>query len=63
MFAIGQQVFPKWSQRLPAYTVARVGAIMVTLRDQQGYIEVMHKDDIVAQDPAVVYEEVKYEVI
>ena len=63
MFTVGQEVFPKWSQRLPAFTVMRVGAIMVTLMDDGGNREIMHKDDIVARDPAVAYDQPRYEAL
>lgn len=63
MFKVGQEVFPKWSQRLPAFTVARVGAIMVTLVDECGNRAVMHKADIVVRDPAVTYEAPRYEAL
>jgi hypothetical protein len=63
MFTVGQEVFPKWSQRLPAFTVARVGAVMITLMDDGGNRETMHRDDIVARDPAVVYSAPRYEAL
>jgi hypothetical protein len=63
MFAVGQQVFPKWSQRLPAFTVTRVGAVTVTIVDDGGNREIMHKDDIVARDPAAHYESPRYEAL
>jgi len=63
MFEIGQEVFPKWSQRLPAFRVVRVGAIMVTLLNESGDREIMHKDDIVARDPAAHYDRPRYEAL
>jgi ABC-type sulfate transport system substrate-binding protein len=62
-FKRGDMVFPKWSQRLPAFKVSQVGAIMVSLVDECGNREVMHKDDIVLQDPAVVYDRPRYEAL
>jgi hypothetical protein len=63
MFTVGQQVFPKWSQRLPAFTVTRVGAVTVTIVYDGGNREIMHKDDIVARDPAAVYSAPRYEAL
>jgi len=63
MFTVGQQVFPKWSQRLPAFTVTRVGAVTVTMVDDCGNREIMHRDDIVARDPAVTYQAPRYEAL
>lgn len=59
-FKVGQEVFPKWSQFLPAFKVSQVGAIMIAIVDEWGNKEVMHKDDIVARDPAVSYEAPRY---
>jgi hypothetical protein len=63
MFTVGQEVFPKWSQRLPAFTVVRVGAVSITLMDDGGNREIMHTDDIVARDPAAHYEAPRYEAL
>jgi hypothetical protein len=63
MFTVGQQVFPKWSQRLPAFTVVRVGAVTVTLLDDGGNRAIMHKYDIVARDPAADYDRPRYEAL
>lgn len=62
-FKLGDQVFPKWSQRLPAFTVVRVGAVTVTVMDDGGNREIMHIDDIVARDPAAHYDQPRYEVL
>ena len=63
MFTVGQQVFPKWSQRLPAFRVSKIGAIMITMVDECGNREIMHKDDIIARDPAAHYERPRYEAL
>lgn len=62
-FKRGDKVFPKWSQVLPAFRVSQVGAIMVALVDEWGNKEVMHKDDIVLQDPNRTYEQPRYEAL
>lgn len=54
-FKPGDSVFPKWSQVLPAFKVVTVGVIMVTVVDEWGNREIMHKDDLVVQDPARDY--------
>lgn len=63
MFTIGQEVFPVWSQRLPAFRVSHVGAIMVSLVDEWGNREIMHRNDIVARDPNRVYNAPRYEAL
>lgn len=60
-FKVGDQVFPVHSQRLPAYTVAHVGAVMITIIDSARYRELVHRDDIVLRDPAVQYSTVQYD--
>jgi hypothetical protein len=62
-FKRGDMVFPKWSQRLPAFKVVQVGAIMVSLVDEWGNREIMHYKDIVMQDPNRVYEAPRYEAL
>lgn len=62
-FKLGDQVFPKWSQRLPAFTVVRVGAVTVTVMDDGGNREIMHIYDIVARDPAAHYDQPRYEAL
>jgi hypothetical protein len=62
-FTVGQEVFPKWSQHLPAFTVVRVGAVTVTIVDDGGNREIMHIDDIVARDPAAHYDHPRYEAL
>ena len=59
-FKRGDNVFPKWSQVLPAFTVVAVGVIMVTVVDEWGNKEVMHKDDLVMQDPNRKYDRPQY---
>ena len=63
MFTVGQEVFPKWSQRLPAFRVSKIGAIMITMVDDGGNREIMHRDDIIARDPAAHYERPRYEAL
>lgn len=62
-FKRGDKVFPKWSQRLPAYTVSQVGAIMITLVDEWGNRDIMHYADIVLQDPDRAYDKPRYEAL
>ena len=59
-FTVGDQVFPKWSQYLPAFKVSQVGAVMISIVDEWGNTAFMHKDDIVARDPAASYEAPRY---
>jgi len=60
MFKVGDQVFPKWSQYLPAFRVSQVGPVTVTIVDDWGNRAVMHQDDLVARDPAVHYDQPRY---
>lgn len=59
-FTVGDQVFPRWSQYLPAFRVSRVGEVTVTIVDEWGNKEVIHKDDLVARDPAASYDRPRY---
>ena len=59
-FKRGDNVFPKWSQVLPAFTVVTVGVIMVTVVDEWGNRDVMHKDDLVMKDPNRKYDRPQY---
>ena len=54
-FTVGQPVFPRWSQCLPAFKVVRVGAVMLTVKPAGGTCELMHYKDLVVQDPAAAY--------
>lgn len=60
-FKRGDRVFPKWSQHLPAFRVVTAGAIMIAVVDEWGNREVMHKEDIVLQDPNRTYDRPQYE--
>ena len=60
-FKRGDEVFPKWSQRLPSYHVAQAGPVMITIVDAGGNAERMHFADLVARDPATSYDSPRYE--
>lgn len=62
-FKRGDSVFPKWSQRLPAFRVVVPGAIMITIVDDWGNRDIMHYADIVLQDPNRTYEQPRYEAV
>ena len=59
-FALGDQVFPRRSQQLPAYTVVGVGPVMITVRIGRTMRELIHYLDLVQRDPAVQYQEKGY---
>lgn len=54
-FQPGDQVFPKWSQYLPAFTVIKAGPVMITIAVKDGVKELMHHADLVLRDPAANY--------
>lgn len=60
LFTVGDQVFPRWSQYLPAFRVSHVDYVMITIVDEWGNRELMHKDDLVPRGPAASYERPKY---
>lgn len=59
---VGDSVFPKWSQFLPAFTVCGHVGIMLTIRDHLGNTQQLHQDDVVMRDDAVQYTQLGYHV-
>ena len=62
-FKRGDEVFPRWSQRLPSFRVSQAGPVMITIVDEWGNSESMHCNDLVLRDPAAHYEATKYETL
>lgn len=60
MIKVGQEVFPRWSQFLPAFIVSRADAVMITVVDKWGNREFLHRNDVVVRDPAVEYPKLGY---
>lgn len=58
-FKVGDQVFPKQNQQLPAFTVLRAGPVIITVCVGT-HRELVHYADLIARDPAVSYEPAGY---